>query len=117
MVLKNEPKLINKFYMGVIGKLVLAVDLAEARKILKAALYVSSSESEGDLENAHENLCNVNKRYSLHMIAGQSKIDDITQETKLELDEKDDVNSERFTVDSKATLDSPWGAWATTLNE
>lgn len=109
-LLKNVHRLVKKFYMGVIGAIVMTRNLAEARHLIKSALIVSKSETEG--ENTP---CTVSKRFLLEVITGQKSVDDIVEGVEQNLDVEDaedlECGNERQVEDEKI-LDNSWKIWA-----
>lgn len=98
-VLRNEHRLVKKFYMGVIGVLVLCQSVGEARKILRSVLIVALSETEGAYNNKISELpCNFHKTYLQKLITGQPIVqiilDEIEEKTKN--DNNDSIKQNKY---------------------
>lgn len=77
-LLKGISRLVKKFYMSVIGKIILCTDLQIARTLIKNSLIVSMNETEGVFGDKNaETSCNIAKQYLINSITGQSPIDDV----------------------------------------
>lgn len=119
-VLRGISRLVKKFYMGVIGKIILCTDLQSARKIIKNALIVSMNETEGVLgDPSSQTSCNIAKQCLINLITGQSPIDDVLGKL-----EEDSTVSPNETKECRSTEEedtheerriSKWRNWSNSL--
>lgn len=118
-LLKVIPRLVKKFYMSVIGKMILCTDLQTARTLIKNSLIVSMNETEGVLGDKNaETSCNIAKQYLINSITGQSPIDDVlnkleegNKEFRNETEECQNMEDDN----SEESIKNNWSSWADSI--
>lgn len=110
----RAPRLVRKFYMGVIGKLVVCEDLSKAREIIKEALIVSMNETEGVLGDVtQETPCNTAKKYLMNLITGQSEVEDLLEKFEGgQSGEENGTTTGQEETEEETCQSNQWSAWA-----
>lgn len=114
--LKEERRLVKKFFLGLIGKIMLARDLNSARKTIIASLIVSLSETEGDKNS--ETPCNIHKEYLQNLVTRE--LDEFLAQIENENLEPENENSDSedkyWNADEKI-YKSAWTSWGEKIME